>query len=197
MKTVLGLSWRFAVIAFAVLGGLYLYGEYGPTPERDDEAVALALSDLAAANANTTYSVDPKTGMILDIWQPAPTPPGGVSWDLLEATEEEKREDEDGFIMSTPIFPEQVRELEGQRITVAGWMTPLEAGTTQQRFLLMGYPPGCPFHFHAAPMQFIEVVATTPFPTDKVNAMTVSGVLELSGEDESGIFYTMTASRPG
>lgn len=191
--TLRGLSWRIAVIAVFALAGAYLYGEFRPSPAADDDAMSVALSDFADG-----APIDPKTGMVIeDIWKPAPTPEGGISWDVLESTEENQRINPDGYIMSTPIFPEEVQALEGQRIKVAGWMTPLDAGTDQSRFLLMGYPPGCPFHFHAAPMQFIEVIATTPFPTDKVNAMTVSGVLELTGQDESGIFYKMTASRPG
>jgi hypothetical protein len=63
--------------------------------------------------------------------------------------------------------------------------------------VLLGYPPGCPFHFHAAPNQFIEVYADTAFPTSKTRVFTVSGVLELTGYDESGIFYRLRQARPG
>ena len=192
-----GLVWRVGVIALVVLGGGYLYtqrqGDTGP-PE---QAVAVALADLAAG-APAKAPLDPKAGMVLeDIWKPAATPQGGVAWSLLETTEEVTRVNADGFIMSKPAFPDEVRQLAGSRVKVAGWMMPLGSGADQTRFLLMAYPPGCPFHFHAAPTQFIEVIASTPFATDERNALIVSGVLELTGEDESGIFYKMTASRPG
>lgn len=59
------------------------------------------------------------------------------------------------------------------------------------------YPPGCPFHFHAAPNQFIEVYADTAFPTSETRVFTVNGVLELTGYDESGIFYRIRQARPG
>lgn len=190
--TVKSLSWRIGIIAVAALGGVYLFTQLQGGQQPQDDAVAVALSNLSDG------APDPKAGMILeDIWKPAPTPEGGVSWDVLESTTEKTREDEDGFIMSTPVFSDEVEALDGERIKVAGWMMPLGAGTSQNRFILLGYPPGCPFHFHAGPMQFIEVIATTPFETDEANAHIVSGVLELTGEDESGIFYRMTASRPG
>jgi hypothetical protein len=62
--------------------------------------------------------------------------------------------------------------------------------------VLLAYPPGCPFHFHAVPNQFIEVYADIPFPTNETRMIVVSGVLELTGQDESGIFYRMKASSP-
>ena len=192
-----GLVWRVGVIALVVLGGGYLYTQWQGDTGPPEQAVAVALADLAAG-APAKAPLDPKAGMVLeDIWKPAATPPGGVAWSLLETTEEVTRVNADGFIMTKPAFLDEVRQLAGRRVKVAGWMMPLGSGVDQTRFLLMAYPPGCPFHFHAAPTQFIEVIASTPFATDERNALIVSGVLELTGEDESGIFYKMTASRPG
>lgn len=124
-------------------------------------------------------------------------PQRGVLWTLLESTGETTRKDTQGYIVSKPKFPPQVKALAGKRIIVAGWMMPRTAGRTQKHFVLLGYPPGCPFHFHAAPNQFIEVYADTPFPTSETRVFTVSGVLELTGHDESGIFYRLRAARPG
>lgn len=130
------------------------------------------------------------------MWKPAATPKGGVSWKTLEATGETTRKDKAGYILSKPLFTPQVKALAGKRIKVAGWMMPIEKGAKQKRFVLLGYPPGCPFHFHAMPNQFIEVFADTPFPTNETKMLVVSGVLELTGYDESGIFYRLRASRP-
>ncbi|WP_337661432.1 DUF3299 domain-containing protein [Erythrobacter sp. Alg231-14] len=182
--------WRVCLLVLVSLIGVHIYAEF--TPQR---ATALPLAFSTQAKAQ---SPDPKTGReIEDIWQPAATPRGGISWSVLEATGETTRTDAEGYIVSRPRFTSQVRELEGRRIKVAGWMMPLDSATTQRRFVLLAYPPGCPFHFHAAPNQFIEVIAATPFPTNETNVFTVSGVLELTGQDESGIFYKLTAARPG
>ncbi|TIX51681.1 DUF3299 domain-containing protein [Alteraurantiacibacter aquimixticola] len=131
-----------------------------------------------------------------DIWQPAATPPGGTSWRVLEATREITRTDAEGYIISRPEFTDHVRRLEGQRIKVAGWMDAFEPGRRQTHFVLLGYPPGCPFHWHAAPNQFIEVKASTAFPLSDEGLIVVEGVLELTGEDESGIFYVLNNARP-
>jgi hypothetical protein len=132
-----------------------------------------------------------------DVWQPAATPRGGVSWAVLEGTREITRQDRDGYIISRPEFTDRIRALNGRRIKVAGWMDVFEPGRQQTHFILLGYPPGCPFHWHAKPTQFIEIVAATPFPVDQNRAITITGVLELTGEDESGIFYRLKDARPG
>ena len=75
-------------------------------------------------------------------------------------------------------------------------MDAFEPGQQQRHFVLLGYPPGCPFHWHAAPNQFIEIKASTPFPLNTERRIVVSGVLELTGEDESGIFYVLNNARP-
>lgn len=129
-----------------------------------------------------------------DIWQPAPTPRGGVSWAVLESTQETTRTVE-GVIYSRPVFPANVRALAGRRIVVAGYMMPLENGPTQRHFVLMAYPPGCPFHFHALPHQFIEVYADAPVRLNETEATVISGVLELTGEDESGVFFRLRQAR--
>jgi len=134
---------------------------------------------------------------ISDIWQPAATPRGGVSWKLLESTKETTRTADDGYIRSRPVFPAGVKSLNGKRVKVAGFMMPLENASRQRHFVLLAYPPGCPFHTHAMPNQFIEVKADVAFPVEIEQAIVVEGVLELTGQDESGIFYRLKASRPG
>ncbi|UPT62630.1 MAG: DUF3299 domain-containing protein [Hyphomonadaceae bacterium JAD_PAG50586_4] len=131
-----------------------------------------------------------------DIWRPAATPRGGVAWSLLESTQESTRT-VDGVIYSRPVFPADVRALAGRRIIVAGYMMPLENGAAQRHFVLMAYPPGCPFHFHALPNQFIEVYADAPVRLNEIDATVISGVLELTGEDESGVFFRLRNARAG
>tara|TARA_R110002033_G_scaffold54019_6_gene102395 strand:+ start:610 stop:1107 length:498 start_codon:yes stop_codon:yes gene_type:complete len=131
-----------------------------------------------------------------DVWKPASTPKGGTSWAVLQATKEKTRKGKDGYIYSKPLFTPAVKSLAGKRIKVAGWMMPLDKGAKQKNFVLLAYPPGCPFHFHAMPNQFIEVLADIPFTTDERNVHVVSGILELTGQDESGIFYRLKAASP-
>lgn len=162
-------------------------------------ATAFAALSLLALSSSPGSAAMQKGGKAPadDVWKPAATPKGGVSWATLEATGEKTRQDAQGYILSKPLFTPQVKALNGKRIKVAGWMMPLENGAKQKHFVLLGYPPGCPFHFHAMPNQFIEVYADIPFATNETSALVVSGVLELTGYDESGIFYRLRAASPG
>lgn len=189
-KTVEMISWRVCILTFVALIGVFTYSEF--TPER---ATSIPISLATSANAQAP---DPKTGRIIeDVWKPAATPKGGISWKTLEATGETTRRDSQGYILSKPKFTAAVKRLAGKRVKVAGWMMALDNGAKQKHFVLLGYPPGCPFHFHAAPNQFIEVYADTAFPTNETKVHVVSGVLELTGFDESGIFYRLRNARPG
>jgi len=135
---------------------------------------------------------------VQDVWQPAKTPPGGTPWKLLEQTRLMDRTDKaSGIIYTKPAFTPAVRALAGKKVTVSGWMMPLETSAHQKHFVLLGYPPGCPFHFHAMPNQFIEVYSAVPVKTDESKLLVISGVLELTGQDESGIFYRIRNARPG
>ncbi|OBX17869.1 hypothetical protein A9995_14505 [Erythrobacter sp. QSSC1-22B] len=154
---------------------------------------ALLLVPIAASGAAAMQ----RANVQQDVWRPAATPKGGVSWAVLESTKEIARKGPDGYLRSKPSFTAQVKRLDGKRVKVAGWMDAFEPGRRQTHFLLMAYPPGCPFHFHAAPNQYIEVKASSAFPLSGDKAIVVTGVLELTGYDESGIFYVLKDARPG
>jgi hypothetical protein len=124
------------------------------------------------------------------VWKPAPTPPGGTPWSLLESTKEVTRLDENKLIRSKPVFPADVKALAGKRIKVNGYMLPLGKGAKQTHFVLLAYPPDCPFHLNPAPTQFIEVKVATPVAMN-YNVRTIEGTLTLGGADEQGIFYKM------
>lgn len=126
---------------------------------------------------------------VSDIWKPAKTPPGGTAWALLESTKLIDRKDAKGTVYTKPAFPPAVAALNGKRVKVSGWMMPLENAAKQKHFVLLGYPPGCPFHFHAMPNQFVEIRTGTAVPANTTDPMTVSGTLQLTGQDERGIFY--------
>jgi uncharacterized protein len=135
---------------------------------------------------------------VKDVWVPAATPRGGVSWKLLESTKVIDRKDPKTMIIySKPGFPAGVQALNGKTIKVAGYMMPLQNTAKQTHFVLLGYPPGCPFHTHAMPNQFVEIKSSVPFKVETNNPTIVSGTLQLTGNDEGGIFYRLVNARPG
>jgi hypothetical protein len=130
------------------------------------------------------------------VWKPADTPPGGISWALLESTGETTRRDKEGYIIAKPVFPPAVLALAGKTVKVAGYMMPLQNGRLQTHFVLLAYPPDCPFHLNPNPMQFIEVRTTKPMAFD-YEVKTIEGTLELTGYDESGVFFRIADGRLG
>ncbi len=153
-------------------------------------ALSLTLQTAPAGAALQTRPAAPTES----VWQPAPTPRGGISWALLESTKEISRIDSRGYLMSKPDFPPGVLALDGKRIKVSGYMMPLQNGRTQTHFVLLAYPPDCPFHLNPSPMQFIEVRTERGVEFD-YGVKTIEGVLELSGEDEGGVFYKIHRGR--
>lgn len=155
------------------------------------KSIGLVGAALCLAHSPVSKAIEEKPipPGLEDIWQPAQTPDGGVSWRVLETTEEIQRTDDEGFIVSRPNFSKEVKALEGTTIKVAGWMMPLTNGQEQHHFVLLGYPPGCPFHLHAGPKQFIEVRTPKPIPTQIWDPIIIEGTLTLTGYDETGVFY--------
>jgi uncharacterized protein len=157
-------------------------------------ALLIAAAPLSAAMQQGGRVPDPK---VADVWQPAKTPPGGTPWSLLQQTKLIDRTDPKTKIIYTkPNFAAGVKALNGKQIKVAGWMMPLENSKSQKRWVMLGYPPGCPFHMHALPNQFIEVLSPAGIPVNETKVHIMTGTLQLTGQDESGIFYRLVNARP-
>jgi hypothetical protein len=152
----------------------------------DRRALILSALALAAPSAAASQALRPTE----KVWKPAKTPPGGVPWSLLESTKELTRTDAQGFIHSTPAFAPGVKALEGKTVKVAGYMTPLQNGALQKHFVLMAYPPDCPFHLNPKPMQFMEVKSEDGVGFE-YKVKNIAGILQLGGLDDSGIFYRL------
>jgi hypothetical protein len=153
--------------------------------------LAVAAPSLAITPQQPARPLKPSES----VWQTAPTPKGGTPWSLLESTKETTRLDSNKLIRSKPVFPPAVKALAGKRIKVSGYMLPLQNSEKQTHFVLLAYPPDCPFHLNPAPMQFIEVRSKTPVPVSH-DVQTIEGRFSLLGEDEGGIFYRMTEAAP-
>ncbi len=153
-------------------------------------AATLALQAAPVTVAAQTRPAAPTES----IWKPADTPPGGVAWALLESTKEITRTDARGYVVSKPSFPAGVLALKGKKVKVSGYMMPLQNGPNQTHFVLLAYPPDCPFHLNPSPVQFIEVKTDKGVAFD-YGVKTIEGVLELGGQDEGGGFYKINGGR--
>lgn len=123
------------------------------------------------------------------------TPEGGVPWEVLGKTsgEEVTFEDKNGetIISLRPVFPKEVKELNGKIVKLQGFMFPLEQSEKQGRFLFGPFPMSCPYHYHVGPNMVIEVHAKEAM-TFSFDPLVLAGKLELvESDDEYGVFYRL------
>jgi hypothetical protein len=89
--------------------------------------------------------------------------------------------------------PQAVRALAGRRITLQGYMLPLEADDRTAHFLISPSTPVCFFHPPAEPNEVIEVRLTRPIPAG-YHRVEVTGVLTLADNGEKGLFFQMNGA---
>ena len=154
---------------------------------------SMTLSTLALLASPAVAATPRPAAPTETVWKPADTPPGGVAWSLLESTQEVPVPGKDG--VSRANYPPGVRALNGKKVKVAGYMMTLENGPNQTHFVLLAYPPDCPYHTNPSAVQFIEVTTKTGIPFD-YKVKVVEGVLQLTGQGDGGIFYKMVDGMP-
>ena len=81
-------------------------------------------------------------------------------------------------------------ELAGQTVTVMGFMMPIEAGATHQRFLLTRTAPSCPFCLPGGPEEFIDVQMKKPIKWED-DSVTIKGTFGLINDGEMGLFFAI------
>jgi uncharacterized protein len=93
----------------------------------------------------------------------------------------------------TVAFPAEVKALNGQAVTLTGFMMPLDAQRRSRHFLLAKYTPVCPFCPPGEPNEVVEVTVGQGVPvTDRL--LTVSGKLALINNAEKGLFFRVDAA---
>ena len=147
-------------------------------------AALIAAPALAAPGTAPPPELKPSES----VWTPAPTPPGGVPWQVLESAKEAPG---NAMAAPKPVYPKAVTALAGKRIKVNGYMLPLGKGGSQSHFVLLAYPPDCPFHLNPGPQQFIEVKVSSAVPMN-YDVRTIEGTLELAGSNGAGVFYKIS-----
>ena len=93
-------------------------------------------------------------------------------------------------------FDADVQKLDGQAITLTGYMFPLEASGSQAHFLLSAYPPSCPYCVPGGPTELIEITDSDPI-TFTYDTITLHGIFHLLQGDalKDGMFYRMTHAK--
>jgi hypothetical protein len=117
---------------------------------------------------------------------------GQTGWDLLEETD--VKLSTDPFLneeIETPVFPAIVRKAEGRRISLEGFIIPLQQSMEQNFFILSRYPyQSCFFCGAAGPETVVEVYSDRSFRyTDE--RVKVTGTLYLNDGDPLHLFFML------
>lgn len=156
-------------------------------------APAMALTQEEGADAPTRTLSD-YIGDYVDV------PAGATDWKIFGTTKEIKKEGKtpEGYDYEyyMPGFSEELKKLDGQEITLKGFMFPLDETEKQANFLFGPFPLNCPFQYHVGPALVIEAQADkkpVPFSYDPVM---LRGRLELVANDpEFSVFYRLKDAR--
>jgi hypothetical protein len=128
------------------------------------------------------------------------TPKGALNWKQLGKTKiiDIETKDADGMDVQyfKPDFPAEVKSLAGQKITIKGFMFPLDETEDQKTFIFGPFPLNCPFQYHVQSNLVIEVHADNHPVAFTYDPVSLEGTLELVPEDkENGTFYRLNDAR--
>lgn len=114
-------------------------------------------------------------------------------WQTLARITYKKEYDEMmGFKVDVPVFSQDVIALEGQEITIKGYIIPVEDYGGQTDFVFSAFPYNmCFFCGGAGPETVLKVTADEPIPYT-AEAITIRGILALNSTDRNELMYAMT-----
>ena len=148
-------------------------------------AAGLALGGRPAAAVDggytqETFVIDPPG---------VPEREGALPWRVLAKVEG------DGRVEPYRIDPE-VKALDGEMVTIDGYMLPYDDRPRQREFLLTAYQAHCPFCMPGGMPSIIDVDVDLPMDVS-TNIVTVRGRLTVLEGEGYGLIYRMSDAAPG
>jgi len=113
-------------------------------------------------------------------------------WKTLAKITYKKQFDElMGFKVDVPVFSKVVKELDGEEITVRGYIIPIEGYKSHTEFILSAYPYNmCCFCGGAGPETVMEVSALEGIEYT-AEAIQIKGILRLNDSDINKMMYAL------
>ena len=100
-----------------------------------------------------------------------------------------------GLKVDRPVFAEAVRELDGQQVTLRGYVIPTEGYKSHSEFIFSAYPYSmCFFCGGAGPETVVEVSSLEPIDYSP-DAITLTGTLQLNQDDPNSLMYRLVDVR--
>jgi len=124
--------------------------------------------------------------------KPLTTEVAAAGWPTLARVSFTKEYDELlGLKVDKPVFSKAVKDLDGKKITLRGYVIPTEGYKSHKEFVFSAYPYSmCFFCGGAGPETVIEVFATQPIEYS-AEAVEVTGTLRLNGDDPNALMYRL------
>ena len=118
---------------------------------------------------------------------------GQQLWKTLSKITFKKKYDEMmGFKVDVPVFSQEIHDLDGQEVTVKGYIIPTEGYKGHTEFIFSAFPYNmCFFCGGAGPETVMEVTAKSPIEYT-ADAITIKGKLKLNAEDINQLMYILT-----
>lgn len=96
-----------------------------------------------------------------------------------------------GFKVDVPVFSDEVKQLEGETVTVKGYIIPVEGYKSHTEFILSAFPYNmCFFCGGAGPETVMEVFSVEPIEY-RAEPVTIRGRLELNDSDINRLMYIL------
>jgi hypothetical protein len=186
-----------AKTAAAVLEGCV--GEFGlghPDLRRQRQALR-ALADAGATPHEEHHAWKFRSPRPLlrrfDTAKLPPVRPTGVNdlpWPLVALTTLDRR--------GRPTFADRLRQLDGRRVRLSGFLQPLSDDPASEAFLLVEYPVGCWFCETPDATGIVRVELPSGKPAElRKGLVTVEGTLRLNSENPEDFLYTVEGARLG
>lgn len=117
----------------------------------------------------------------------------GNIWSTLSKITFKKQMDEImGFNVDVPVFSKDVKDLEGQEVTIKGYIIPVEGYKSHREFVFSAFPYNmCFFCGGAGPETVMEVYSIDPVKYS-AKQVTLKGKLELNDDDINRLMYSLT-----
>ena len=118
---------------------------------------------------------------------------GSTSWKTLaDITWVKQYDDLLGFKVDKPVFSDKIKALEGTKITLKGYIIPIEGYKSHREFVFSAYPYNlCFFCGGAGPETVMEVEAIEAI-TYTAEQITIRGILKLNDSDLNRLMYMLT-----
>jgi len=117
------------------------------------------------------------------------------AWQTLgKVTFKKQYDDLLGFKIDIPVFSETVRAIDGDEITLRGYIVPTQGYKSHTEFVFSAFPYNmCFFCGGAGPETVIEVETVEPIEYT-ADPITIRGKIALNDEDPNRLMYAMTGA---